>query len=212
MTVPNDSITITPGTGATVATHLIGGKEHQAVVVVGPSGHIVDSLDTWYFLADLVAPAANKHLLSIYNAAGSGKVVKVRKVFLTPLLGGTLTGVACRVDLRRFQDGAHTAGTDLVAVAADTANTALPAQITAKTGGTITETNAKTLFPFTFTNDEVGATQAFPSSLILQATNLIPEGREIQEVTIREGFGLTVKFITASTVNTFSVLAVATVE
>lgn len=38
MTQANDSITVTPGSGATVATHLVSGKEHQVVVLADQSG------------------------------------------------------------------------------------------------------------------------------------------------------------------------------
>lgn len=38
MTQANDSITVTPGTGATVATQLAGGKEYQVVVVADQNG------------------------------------------------------------------------------------------------------------------------------------------------------------------------------
>lgn len=38
MTQANDSITITPGTGATVATHMVNAKEHQVVVLADQTG------------------------------------------------------------------------------------------------------------------------------------------------------------------------------
>lgn len=38
MTQANDSITVTPGTGATVATQLAGGKEYQVVVMADQNG------------------------------------------------------------------------------------------------------------------------------------------------------------------------------
>lgn len=38
MTQANDSITVTPGTGATVATQLVSGKEYQVVVMADQNG------------------------------------------------------------------------------------------------------------------------------------------------------------------------------
>lgn len=43
MTQANDSISITPGSGATVATHLISDKEHQVMIVADPVGRLLGS-------------------------------------------------------------------------------------------------------------------------------------------------------------------------
>ena len=212
MTLPNDSVLVTPGSGATIATHTIGGKEHQAVVVVGPSGHIVDSLDTWYVCADAVAFANNKQMLSIYNGSGSGKILKLRKLFLVNLQLAAATGVAVRFDVKRLTTGAPTGGTAVTPVAADTTNASIPASVVCMTGATGGLVEGSLLFPITFTNDEVGATQAFPSSLLMQATNWLPEGREITELVLRETQGVTVKCVTSTTVGSLAVLAVMTVE
>lgn len=41
MTQANDSITVTPGTGATVATHSVDSKEHQVMIVADPAGRLL---------------------------------------------------------------------------------------------------------------------------------------------------------------------------
>lgn len=208
---PNDSAT-TGAAGQVLATHLMDGKELQAVVEVGPSGHILGSLDTWYVYADAVAFAANKQMLSIYNGVGSGKILRIRKLFLVNLALAAVTGVAVRCDVKRLNAGAPTGGTTITAAAADTANTAIPAAVVCMTGATGGLVEGVLLFPITFANDEVGATQAFPSSLLMQATNWMPEGREIAELVIREGQGITVKNITSTIIGSFGLLAVMTVE
>lgn len=212
MTVANDSVLVTPGSGATIATHTINGKEHQAVVVVGPSGHIVDSLDTWYVTADAVALANNKQMLSIYNGASSGKVIKLRKLFLVNLQLAAATGVAVRFDVKRLTTGAPTGGATVTPVAADTTNVAIPAQVVCMSGATGGLVEGSLLFPITFSNDEVGATQAFPSSLLMQATNWLPEGREITELVLRETQGVTVKCVTNTAIGSMAIFAVITVE
>lgn len=40
MAQANDSVTITPGTGAVIATHLAGGKEHQVMVLADQAGNL----------------------------------------------------------------------------------------------------------------------------------------------------------------------------
>ena len=163
--------------------------------------------ETHYAFADAVAFAANKHHISILNAAGSGKVVKVRKIFPCDLQLAAATGVAVRFDFKRAT--AHSAGTLITPEKADSNNAALPAQITVRTGAGVTEGNI--LWPYTCTNDEVGATQAFASAQLMQALNSVPDGNEIQELTLREGEGLTVKQITSTAVGSFGWLMVFTV-
>lgn len=68
------------------------------------------------------------------------------------------------------------------------------------------------MFPLTFTNDEAGATQAFPSTQLMAGLNWVPEGVEIQEMRLREGEGITIKIITNSTVGQFAWLIVFTID
>ncbi len=166
------------------------------------------ALPTYYALADAVAFAANKQLISILNATGSGKVLAIKKLFLIDVQTSTVTGVAIRSDFKRMT--AHSAGTLITPVAADSTNPVLPAEVTCRTGATVTE--GALLFPLAYSNDEIGATQAFPSSILLQGLNFIPEGIETQEIRLRPGEGVTLKQITSSTVGSFSYLIVFTMD
>jgi hypothetical protein len=167
------------------------------------------ALPTYYALADAVAFAQNKHLISLLNGAGSGKVLAIKKLFLIDVQVATVTGVAIRSDFKRIT--AHSGGTAITPVSMDSINPALPAEISARTGATAV-TEGALLFPLAYSNDEVGATQAFPSSILLQGLNFIPEGIETQEVRLRPGEGVTLKQITNSTVGSFSYLIVFTVD
>lgn len=166
------------------------------------------ALPTYYVLADAVAFATNKQLISLLNAAGSGKVLAIKKLFLINLQTSSVTGVAIRADFKRITT--HSAGTLITPQAADSTNPALPAEVTARTGATVTE--GAIMFPLGFANDEIGATQAFPSSILLQGLNFIPEGIETQEIRIRPGEGVTLKQITSSTVGSFAYLIVFTMD
>ena len=182
-------------------TRVIGGNTvHEQAIFTA-------SEETWYALADAVAFAASKQHISILNATGSGMVVRVRKIFPCDLSLASVTGVAVRFDFKKAT--AHSAGTVITPQAADSSNAALPAQVTVRTGATVTE--GALLWPYTCASDEVGATQAFPSAQLMQALNSIPEGDEVQELTLREGEGLTIKQITSSTVGSFSWLMVFTI-
>ena len=167
------------------------------------------AMPTFYALADAVAFAANKQMISLYNAAGSGVLVVLKKLYLINLQLSAVTGVAVRQEFKRFS-AVHTGGTAITPVSCDSSNAALPAGVTAKTGATLTDVTL--LFPLTFANDEVGATQAFPSVQLQAGINWLPEGMEVQEVRLREGEGVTVKNITSTTVGSFAYMMVFTVE
>lgn len=167
------------------------------------------ALPTYYALADAVAFAANKQMISLYNAAGSGKLVVLKKLYLINLQLAAVTGVAVRQEFKRFT-AAHSAGTLVVPVPCDSANPAIPAGVTVRTGATVTDLTL--LFPLTFANDEVGATQAFPSVQLQAGINWLPEGSEVQEVRLREGEGVTVKNITNTVIGSFAYMFVFTLD
>lgn len=195
----------TDGSGKKMRTRhrTVGGNDvHEQALWVAAA-------QTYYALADAVALAANKQHISILNAAASGVIVKVRKIFPINLQLAAATGVALRFDFKLAS--AHAGGTSITPVKADSANDALPAGVTVRTGAT-SVTESSLLWPYTCTNDEVGATQAFPSAQLMQAMNSIPDGNEIQELTLNQGEGMTVKQITSSTVGSFAWLMVFTTE
>lgn len=167
------------------------------------------ALPTYYALADAVTCAQNKQVISILNDTGSGKVVALKKLFIINTQLSTVTGVALRSDVKRAT--AHSGGSTITPVAADSTNPAIPAQITVRSAAT-SVTESTLLFPLTYTNDELGATQAYPTAQLMAGLNWFPEGAEVQEVRLREGEGLTIKQITNSSVGQFAWLIVFTVD
>lgn len=165
-------------------------------------------VETWVAYADAVAFAANKHHISIFNATGSGKVVKARKLFAVNLQTVAVTGVWCRFDVKKIT--AASAGTTITPESMDSNNTALPAGVTVRTNGTITEGNL--LYPWTTQTDEETAVQALSKAMFQQWANILMEGPEVQEQTLREGQGLTIKQITSTTVGSYGWILVFTVE
>jgi hypothetical protein len=164
--------------------------------------------ETWYAYADAVAFVANKHHISIFNASGSGKIVRVVKLFAVNLQIAAVTGVVVRFDIKRIT--ASSAGTTITPVAADTNNPALPAGVTVRTNGTITE--GSTFFPWLSSVEEETAVVGLSKSMFQQWANQVPEGEEIQEPTCREGQGLTAKQITSTTLGSFGWLMAFTVD
>jgi hypothetical protein len=164
--------------------------------------------ETWVAYADAVVFAQNKHHLSLLNAAGSGKVVRVKKLFAVNLQTGTITGVVVRFDIKKIT--AHSSGTSVTPQPMDDNNAALPAGVTARTGATVTE--GALLYPWVTQNDEETAVPGFSKAMFQQSVNIIPEGAETQEHVLREGRGLTVKQITSAAVGSYGWLMVFTVE
>lgn len=175
---------------------------------VHEQGLFLAALETWVAYVDSVAFAQNKQHISIFNASGTGKVVKVRKLFAVDLQTGAVTGVVSRFDVKRIT--AAFAGTTATANPMDTNNAALPAGVTVRTNGTVTEGNL--LFPWITTSEEETQLQTLSKAMYQAATNMLIEGPEVQELTLREGQGLTVKQITNTIVGLFGWIVVFTVE
>lgn len=146
MTLAGDSILVTPGSGATVATHTVGGKEHQVFMQAGESGHIIGSKDTYvYSIASTVhVAAANTIMWDLFNANATllVRVVSIRQI---PNIVTAVTGVAFNWTLQRTLT-AGIGGTPQIAWRPDPSQPALDADITCQlkpTGGAIVEDTLK---------------------------------------------------------------------
>jgi hypothetical protein len=163
---------------------------------------------TYYALADAVAFANGKSHFSLMNAAGSGVVISVQKVFPINLSIGAITGAALLMDARRIT--AHSGGTTVTPQKADSDNANLPAQVTCLTNGTLTGNTR--IFPFVITTEEETATAALTKNSFMAMQNLMPEGGEIQELRLREGEGFSISQVTNATVGSYAWLVVFTVD
>lgn len=205
MSKAGDSILVTPGTGATIATHTVDAKEHQVIMIASPTGHLWDTLPTYYWYRTYAAGAANQRIIDIFNAAGSGVLVKIRKLFIQHNMAA-VTGVGHTFDIIRTT-AVGTGGTVLTGRPADSTNAAIPAQITARSSATGGATES-----FVFMSAAVNPEETLPSAGIMGMINWIPEGAYSQEIVCREGEGLLLKQITSSTVGVWSALLVGTIE
>lgn len=220
MAQANDSILVTPGSGATVATHLINGKEYQAVVLADDSGHIHGSLASYTYATPAAAVGANKLYLDLFNASGSGVVIDIRGIWCIPKTDVAVVGaLGIRVDLYRTSavgtgGTAHSYKSATPDVAGgnispfDTNNAALPAQVTARwlpTGGA---TISEWIFPTYSLGEETATSQAFMS----QYQNLMPVLVVGQKFTLREGQGILLKQGAVAATGSIGFLVVFTVE
>ena len=220
MAQANDSVLVTPGSGATVATHLVASKEHQVVMVADDSGHIQGSLPTYFYCTPPIAVGANKLLADLFNATGSGKVMDIRGVWLIPKLDAAVTGaLAVRVDLYRTSavgTGGTAASTDSATIDVaggnftkfDESNTAIPAQITARVAPTGGATISRWLFPTNVAPEESNTSMGY----LTQWQNLIPMFSFGQKLTVRENTGVLFKQGAVASVGSVSILIAFTLE
>lgn len=142
----NDSITVTPGTGATIATQLVNGKEYQVVCIADENGQIDNSNPRYRLIIPSQAVGASKVYCDLFNATGSGKVMKVLSVFVYPDIDTAVTGVlAVEVALTRTTavgTGGTAATNDSTSLTAptiarfDTTDAVVSASITARSAPT----------------------------------------------------------------------------
>lgn len=220
MTQANDSVLVTPGTGATVATHLVAAKEHQVVMVADPSGHLMHSLPSYQYMVPSVVVGASKLYLDLFNAVGSGKIIDVRGIWMVPDTDVGVTGaLGVRIDLYRTS-AVGTGGTTAAYKSAtpdvaggnitpfDTTNAALPAQITARhlpTGGA-------TISEWILASYSLGEEAATSMAYITQYQNIIPQGQFLQKLTLREGQGILLKQFTVAATGNLAFLVAFTLE
>lgn len=204
MLAPN-SITIPDApSGLEHAGISIGGKFYPVVVLAGPNGHLHDTQPTYYFYTGLAAGAANQRLIDLFNASGSGKLVKVKKLFMQ-CNQAAITGVGLQYDVIRTS-AVGTGGTGLTGRAADTTNPAIPAQVTARARATGGATESHILFPLGVDPEETR-----PGAGLMGMINWMPEGMNLQELVLREGEGILVKQITSNTAGIMGCIIVATI-
>lgn len=152
--------------------------------------------------------ANSKQHLSIFNGSGSGVVVRVQKLYIANMVETAVAGGARRLDVKKIT--ACSSGTDLTPIKQDSLNSDIPAQVLLKTTATVTE--GAIIFPLVFPDDEMLLTQNSMAQQIFAGINWIPEGYELQEYTLREGEGITIKQITNSTAGNMSLIALISVE
>lgn len=218
MTIANNSILVTPGSGAEVATHIPPGgtKEHQLFIQVDDSGHLLQTVPTYTAWVPPATVGASKLFWTIFNATSSAKILEVRGVWAIPKSDVAVTGViGVEVGLYRTStvgtggtlhtyNGGTTSATHVI-TPWDTANAALPAEITARSVPTGGATISALYWAQYIHTEETNA-----STYIGAYTNLLPVGTMNQRLTFNEGQGLLIKQGTVAGVGSLAFLIIFT--
>lgn len=138
----NDSVLVTPGSGTAIATQLVNSKEYQVVCIADENGQIEGSNPRYRLIIPSQAVGANKVYCDLFNATGSGKIVKVLSVFAYTDNDTAVTGtLGVEIALTRTTavgtggTAAVNDGTTLTAATItrmDTNDSVVPAQVTAR--------------------------------------------------------------------------------
>lgn len=216
MSLSNDSILVTPGSGATVATELIGSKEHQAIIQVDNRGHIIGSLPLYFFQipSQVHVAAANTVHWDLFNADASLRV-RVKSIRQIPDVSIAVTGVNFAWKLARTTD-VGTGGTAITAWLPDTSQTALDADITCRSKPTGGATEGTILTNYSLFSEETSQpgpqTAGAMGGQELVPWPLVGSGPEAQGILLRQNQGLRCVQITNSAAGNTGWLIGFTVE
>lgn len=169
-------------------------------------------LATFISYSASTAPGNNKSMLSLLNASGSGFRVKIREIRIVNVQTTAVTGVVCTFEALRFTG--HTGGTLITEANHDTSDTK-DADITTRTGSTISGETTPYLRRWIFSTDEwgVGAQDVESWQHGLQVFNsLYNQPPKTKPITLQQGEGLHIKCATNTTVGSFDVLMLWTQE
>lgn len=215
MALTNDSILVTPGSGATVATHLIGSKEFQAVVSVDETGHLLGSKDTYVYNipSQVHVATANTVHWDLFNAdpALLVRIVSIRQI---PDIVTVVTGVAFAWKLARTT-AVGTGGTPLTAWLPDLSQAALDVDITCRSKPTGGATESVILRNYNLHSEETNTGSIVIASMggleLVPGALCVPDGGA-HGILLRPNQGLRCVQITSSAAGNTGWLITLTVE
>jgi hypothetical protein len=203
MMLPNG--TAMTSEGESLATHTpTGGAEFPVTMLAHASGHIRGTIPTYTWWRTYAAGAAAQRSFDIFNAAGSGVDVKLRKLFVHHNQAA-VTGVPILFDFIHTTS-VGTGGTIITGRLQDSNELAIPAEVTARSNATGGATESYVRFGFAVDTEETR-----PATSIAPMINWLPEGEDVGDIVLHEGQGALVKHITSSTVGVFGILVVGTI-
>jgi hypothetical protein len=157
MTQANDSVLVTPGSGTTIATHLVNSKEYQVVMPADDEGHIAGSRPL--FMANIPSQvhvaAANTVHWDLFNA-DAALVVRVVSIRQIPNITTGVTGIVFDWLLER-STAVGTGGSVITPYLPDLNQTALDADITIRSKPTGGATASTDLFTYALHSEETNA-------------------------------------------------------
>jgi hypothetical protein len=201
VTLANDSILVTPGSGATVATHNVGSKEHQVMMCADSFGHIEGAKQVYFarIPTQVHVAVANTVHWDLWNGDAS-LIVRVLSILQIPSITIAVTGVAVDWKLARTTS-IGLLGTAITPWLQNTGDTALDADITCRAKPTSGAAEGTILRDYALHSEETNAATIQIASqggleLVPQAVNASSaQGRGI---ILQPGSGLRCVQVTSS--------------
>jgi hypothetical protein len=211
MTLAGDSILVTPGSGATIATHTVSAKEHQVMMLADVNGHITGSRPVYFYNipSQVHVASANTVHWDLFNADAS-LVVRVLSVLHIPdMVTAVATGVAFAWKLARTT-AVGTGGSAQTAWLPDTTQTALDADITCRSKPSGGATESTILRNYSLHGEETNTGTIVAASL--GGLELAPKILGENGIVLRQNQGLRCVQITNSALGNSGWLIGFTVE
>lgn len=153
--------------------------------------------NTWRAVATGITWSTTaKSMLKVFNASGSGVVLRVYRIWVINSQIVAATGVQPQVRVVRLST-TGSGGATVTPIAHDTNNTALPAQVTAASGDTTPGTIDATFRRALYSSDE----PAVGGATVDELETIVPlclfwnggyDDTNIEPIVLREGFGVSV--------------------
>lgn len=214
MALAGDSILVTPGSGATVATHTVSSKEHQVIMQADQSGHILGSKPIYFFRVAFqthVGAANTKHW-DLFNA-DPALVVRVVSALHIPDTVTAVTGQMFDWQLTRTT-AVGTGGTTQTAWLADLNATALDVDITCRAKPSGGATTGTVLTMWQMSSEETDTNSRMVASF--GGYESVPEQLRIanggQGIVLRQNQGLQMLQVTSASAGNSGFLIGFTVE
>ena len=214
MTLAGDSVLVTPGSGATIATHIVAAKEHQVIMQADAQGHILGTKDTYcYKIAEQVHVAAASTIHWDMFNADAALIVRVPGVYQLPGIITAVTGVVFTWTFQRTT-AVGTGGSAQTAWLADLSQAALDADITCRSKPSGGATPGVQLSAYSIHGEETNAaSQMMHMMMIGGVANLVP--KQIADkggIVLRQNQGLSITQTLNSAAGNTGWLIVFTVE
>lgn len=175
-------------------------SENVRALLVRPQPH---EHSTFVAVADAVALGNQKHMISLLNATGSTKIVRIRSLRMINVQTAAVTGVV--TDFRFYRMTGHSGGTQITPQSYDT-NDTLNANITVRTGGTIAGLFTPYMMRYVASSDEWGVgtadVESFQNSF-QSFNNILQQQQNCKSIVVRENQGVTLRCETNTTAGTF---------
>lgn len=212
MTKAGDSILVTPGSGATVATHTVDSKEHQVVMVADELGHILGSRDTYFYaIPEQVHVAASETVhWDLWNG-DAALLVRVLSIRQIPSITTAVTGAVSAWRLTRTT-AIGTGGSAQTAWLPDLSQTAMDADVTCRSKPTGGATASTILRYYSLHGEETNAATVMIASM--GGLEVIPEVliRSEHGILLRPSQGLRVSQNTSTAAGNTGWLITFTIE